>query len=146
MEFGHPIKRGKGALPRRAGLGVGIGRSSAKAPPPQGCLGSPTGGWKVLGFAGEKPQAPAREAAEAVQRLGGCGLPRKRCQTRGDSSSSPCSENDCLWVCHTDTLKQAAHARAVPTPDPVPAKSQHRVGSQVRPILSTFSNKVSVFI
>lgn len=70
MEFGHPIKRGKGALPRRAGLGVGIGRSSAKAPlpppPAQGCLGNPTGGWKVLGFAGEKPQAPAREAAESA--------------------------------------------------------------------------------
>lgn len=66
MEFGHPIKRGKGALPRRAGLGVGIGRGSAKAPPHQGCLGNPTGGWKVLGFAGEKPQALAREAAESA--------------------------------------------------------------------------------
>lgn len=49
-----------------SGLGEAVLKPPSPPPPAQGCLGNPTGGWKVLGFAGEKPQAPAREAAESA--------------------------------------------------------------------------------
>ena len=51
------------------GSGSGLGEAVLK-PTPRAAWVTPQAGWKVLGFAGQKPQAPAREAAEAAAASG----------------------------------------------------------------------------